>query len=170
MTFKSHPAPPGLAGKCSAALLSQGSDSWKLVLAVSSGHPRPDGAEKFLRGQQWDPKGPGLCRPHSQHPKLHDTEMSAPLCWCPCSVLVVHEISTRWQAALLQGRDKDDKVLAYEAVCCDMITGYDNCDNGTLEGQRASTLTVLHRGHLPALTLTLLLINSAFQLTAQAGK
>lgn len=116
------------------------------------------------------PQGTLVQTRQSQHPKLHDTEMSAPLCWCPCSVLVVHEVSTRWQAALLQGWDKDDKVLAYEVVCYDMITGYDNYDNGTLERQRASTLTMPHRGHLPALTLTLLLINSAFQLTAQTGK
>lgn len=80
----------------------------------------------------------------------------------------LHPLASSPAAGLGQG--KDDKVLAYEAVCCDMITGYDNRDNRTLERQRASTLTVPHRGHLPAQMLTLLLINSAFQLTAQAGK
>lgn len=72
------------------------------------------------------------------------------------------EVSNHRQPALPQGCYEDHNILAYEVVW--------SYDNRTLQRQRASDLTVPHRGNLHAVTLTLLLINFILQLTAQAGK
>lgn len=71
---------------------------------------------------------------------------------------MVPEVSNHRQPALLQ---------AYHEEAYEVFRSY---DNGTLQRQRASDLTVPQKGHLHTVTLALPFINFIFQLSAQPGK